>query len=65
MNAKSKPIDLGALQDAYIKAKSIYQSDLKASARAEDALGRSREAFGAAEAALKAAFKSVFAQPTP
>jgi hypothetical protein len=65
MNTKTKPVDLGALQDAYIKAKATYQTDLKAYNRAEEALGRSRESFATSEAALKAACKSVFAQPTP
>lgn len=65
MNTKTKSVDLGALQDAYIKTKAAYQSDLKAYVRAEDAKDRSREAFGTAEAALKAACKSVFAQPAP
>ena len=65
MNTKPKSVDLGALQDAFIKTKSNYASDLKVFTRAEDALARSREAFGTAEAALKAAVKTVFAQPTP
>jgi len=65
MNTKGKPVDLGALQDNYIKSKANFASDLKVFTRAEDALARSREAFGTAEAALKAAVKTVFAQPTP
>ena len=65
MTTKAKSVDLGALQDAFIKTKSTYLSDLKVYTRAENSLARSREAFGTAEAALKAAVKTVFAQPTP
>jgi len=46
MSTKSKSVDLGALQDDFIKAKAKHQSDIKAFINAEAALDRSRDAFG-------------------
>jgi len=63
MNTKVKAVDLGALQDTFIKTKVALASDARAYARAEEALARSRKAFETADATLKAAVKVVFAQP--
>ena len=61
MDKKSKPVDLGALQDVYDKSKAQFAADLKIYMRAEEAKDRSREKFLIAEETLKAAVKTVLA----
>lgn len=51
--AKSKPIDLGALQDTYNAAKKQWLSDSKALEKAQTAVDASSEAYNQAFNALK------------
>lgn len=56
---RPKSIDLGSLQDAYLKAKATLASDSKANVRAQETLDRSKQVFQQAYDELKAAAHTV------
>lgn len=59
MSAKSKSIDLGALQDSYVQARRAFEQDSKHAEKALDAQTRSKAAFESAKDALAQASRTV------